>query len=211
MKFDMPKGAVILANLSGRDAKGKKTKREWRKHTVVDVTVKDHTMWIDIGQEDRGGNAYGKVLFSSARIDSPVLDHTGQIVCGRFKLRDAAQDVYSAKPLWWFSKLGQERAATVLEVWMYEQNFVPYEGWRLMDMDDGSDVRTDDFVEKVWRAPIRITRSNSEAKEDYFDEKRLAEIKQYEELYENAKKAAREASALATKYRLKLAVLKRMR
>jgi hypothetical protein len=208
MKFDMPKGAVVLANFIGRDAKGKKTKREWRKHLVLDVTEKGHSIWIDFGH---GTEDFTKIAFASARVDSLVLHHDGRLVMGRFKLSEAAQTVYSARPLWWSSpKTDQERAATVLEVWMYEQGFVPYPNWRLVDIENG-DVPSFFGPEQVWRAPIRLTRSNSEAKEEYFDEKRLAEIQQYEKLYTDAKTAAKEASALATKYRLKLAVLKRMR
>lgn len=207
MKFDLPKGAIILAKLAGMDENGKKLKRAWRKHVVVDVSKKGHTLLVDIGKD-----SLTKVSFSSARIDSPAFDPGGHVVTTRFKLSEAAEAAYSVKSLWWASKENRhERVATVLEVWLYKQDFVPYAGWRLIDFEDDSDVRPEKFEEKVWRAPIKSLRSNTEAKEEYFDANRLAQIEKYEVLYKDAKKAARMTAELATKYRLKLATLKRMR
>jgi hypothetical protein len=206
--FDMPKGSRVLVNVRLTDsATGKKEKRAWHRCTVIGNSVhvgrRDEWAVIHVAETTE------EIKFGAARIDSHVMDHAGVIVMGRWKLTKAGETVYSAKPLWWYSLHGPERAATVLEVWMYKENFVPYEGWRLWHHVEGEELPLKG-EENVWRSPFKITRSESVAKAEHYEARR-PDIEKYEALFKEAKEKAREWSAAATKYRLKLAVLKRIR
>lgn len=205
--FEMPKGSLILVNVRLVGEDGKKQKRAWQRCTVTGNSMhkgrRDEWPVIHVAETEE------EIKFGAARVESMVFDHTGCTVTERFRLMKAGQFAYSAKPFWWYSLHGPERPATVLEVWMYAQSFVPYEGWRLWHHIEGDELPFKG-EERVWRSPFKITRSEAVAKAEHAEARR-PEIEKYEALFKEAKEKMREWSRIATQCRLKLAVLKRIR
>lgn len=206
MKFDLPVGASVIALLPQFKEDGeKKRKKQWVVCNVTEIEEK-HRLVVDAFTRS--------ISFGSVRIDSYVMNEEGKLVEQRLKIHVAAEMIYSAKPLWWYDRIEQrQRAATVLEVWLFQRSlvsFVPYEGWRLFDERTGKESfpRTSDV--RVWRTPIKITRSPDDAVEEFMGPRRekIAELqKQYDEAKETARLAAREV----TRIRLKLNAMKRIR
>lgn len=221
IQFELPKGTEIYVLLEVAGTREK----EWAKCIVIHSSTKTERTYTDYGGNEKtepidprvnfvahphdSPSSKFTVAFVRVRIKATHADHTGKLVDGFFKIDEAASTPYTVKPLWWSSENGYERAASILEVQLHEQQFVPYAGWQLADADGEVDTVVLKKP-KVWRAPVKAAMSLEEIKAERYEKKRV-EIEALEAEFKRWKIVARDASKEATRCRLKLAALKRVR